>query len=196
MLSTGHLSAQKVDSRWLIDSTSIATARRSGRATTEHNAWALIALSNGVSTSGLRPEENYRLRARLARLVGSGDATAVLLRSWLANRAERVLFNAFDNSSLLADTRLTLSGVSDARSGIAAHGEVEGYVRREDLTSLVRDHALFRAETGKFNVVLHVTTRLRVEGEVPLLLVAADLAEYGTEREVGQAELLVSRLVG
>jgi hypothetical protein len=194
MLSDERFVARKIGSRWVIDSTSIATARRSGRAMTERNAWALIMLSDGVKTNGLRAEENYRLRARLGRLVGSGDDAAVLLRSWLANRAERVLLSASDTSPLLEDARLTLSGISDAQSGIAAHGEAEGYVKREDLASLVRDHALFRSEAGKSNVVLHVTEGRRVKDAAPLLLVAADLADYGTEREVGQAELLVSQV--
>jgi hypothetical protein len=160
---------------------------------TERNAWALIMLSDGIATDGLRAEENYRLRARLARLVESGDDAAILLRSMLAKRAERVVFRSNETSSLLSDKRLTLSGISDARSGIVARGEVEGYVRREDLLSLVRDNALFHAGAESANVVLHVTEGRRIESAT-LLLIATDLADYGTEREVGQAGILVSKI--
>jgi hypothetical protein len=53
---------------------------------------------------------------------------------------------------------VTLSGVSDERSGVSASGEVEGYLRVSDLEQLRADYLL--ADVGVSNVRFHISERM------------------------------------
>jgi hypothetical protein len=143
-------------------------------------AWALLDVLSG-HTPDVAASEKARLEAKAAALVQSGEAPQ-LLRSWLPRRAELLRLSAApsDLAALRADARFVVSGVSDPRSGMSAAGEAEGYVMRADLPSLTRDFLLSSA--GRPNVWLHVSDR-RLPAEVPLALIAADLADHDGPRE-------------
>jgi len=153
-------------------------------------AWALILLGDGQAVDWIDSSEAYRLRKRLERLADDAEPE-VLLRSWLASRADRLMLSASEPEGLRADPRLALSGLSDERSGMSAGGEVEGYVGADDVEAVRREHLLIEAGSGA-NAVLHVAP-LRPAVPVPLLLLAADLAEHDGPRELARARELIGR---
>ena len=149
---------------------------------------ALLDAGYAVRASGRRPDMLERLR--------SSSRPEELLAAWFAKRAERCSYNAqpADLDDLRRDPRVRLSGVSHEASGLLAGREVEGYVSRAQLDGLVREFLLTPAPVGKGNVLLHVAED---EGDVPVLLVAADLAEHSGVRERQAARaLLADRLRG
>jgi len=151
-----------------------------------------VALAAGGQVDDVRAEERYRLRLRLDRLCTEQGDVALVLRSWLALRAERIEYEASDALAVSADERLTLSGVSDNDSGVTRSNETEAYVRAGDLANVERGNALFRVGRGEGNVVLHAVGDsdagwLRTSA----LLTAADLAERVDVRSRTQATVLV-----
>ncbi|MCL2091548.1 MAG: hypothetical protein FWH11_10200 [Micrococcales bacterium] len=152
-------------------------------------AWAVLA---DTLSPGLAPDAAYRWRRRRSRLAHD-DEPEQLLASWVASRAERRLFQARRPDGVLTDERVVLSGLSDRRAGIAAGGFVEGYVLSRDLSALRREH-LLRPASHRPDVVLHVVDVLP-PSPVPLLVLAADLAEHDQPRELARArELIVEAL--
>ncbi|HMO10198.1 MAG TPA: hypothetical protein PKB06_01540 [Actinotalea sp.] len=73
---------------------------------------------------------------------------------------------------------------------MSAAGDVEGYVLADDAEALARDHLLIDAAASA-DVVLHVSPMLS-EVPVPLLLVAADLADHDGPRELARARDLIA----
>ncbi|WP_242633443.1 hypothetical protein [Arthrobacter sp. S39] len=137
------------------------------------------------------PVEKYRLNHRLQRWEDAAFSVPLLL-ALLANRADRLEFSASggDIPELKKDPRLRPSGVSHPESGLLANSEIEAYVSRDDVDALVRDWFLVEAKPGqRANVVLHAADD--VPAELPLLVVAADLAERPGAREQEAARELV-----
>ena len=189
MAREGRLRARRVGGRWLVDAASLPSAPRRGRPMSVRIAWALVELSAGGAAEWVEPRESYRLRRALDRLV-TDDEPEMLLRSWLASRAERQLLSASEVDGLRADPRLALSGLSDERSGLSAASNVEAYVRAEDAAAVRRDHLLIDSGSNA-NVVLHVSPRVPAR-PVPVLLLAADLADHDGPRELARARELVA----
>jgi len=185
----GRLRARRVGGRWLVDAASLPSAPRRGRPMSVRIAWALVELSAGGAAEWVEPRESYRLRRALDRLV-TDDEPEMLLRSWLASRAERQLLSASEVDGLRADPRLALSGLSDERSGLSAARNVEAYVRAEDAAAVRRDHLLIDSGSNA-NVVLHVSPRVP-DRPVPVLLLAADLADHDGPRELARARELIA----
>ena len=185
----GRLRARRVGGRWLVDAASVPSAPRRGRPMSPRIAWALVQISRGGSADWIEPRESYRLRKALDRLVAD-DEPELLLRSWLAARAERELLSASEVDALHADARLVLSGLSDERSGLSAAANVEAYVRAEDADAVRRDHLLVDAGSNA-NVVLHVSPLLP-DRPVLVLLLAADLADHDGPRELARARELIA----
>lgn len=152
-------------------------------------AWAFLVLSAGGKPEWVEPRESYRLRRALDRLAAD-DEPELLLRSWLASRADRRRLSAPDPRALRSDARVVLSGLSDERAGLSAAGDVEGYVLAGDAEAVIRDHLLVDTGTSA-DVVLHVSP-LHPEVPVPLLLVATDLADHDGPRELTRARDLVA----
>ena len=189
MAREGRLRARRVGGRWLVDAASLPSAPRRGRPMSVRIAWALVELSAGGAAEWVEPRESYRLRRALDRLV-TDDEPEMLLRSWLASRAERQLLSASEVDGLRADPRLALSGLSDERSGLSAARNVEAYVRAEDAAAVRRDHLLIDSGSNA-NVVLHVSPRVPAR-PVPVLLLAADLADHDGPRELARARELIA----
>lgn len=195
LIADGKLDARQVAGRWLIDVASLPSAPRRGRPMSPRVAWALAELADGRRAPWLRHDEAHRLRARRNELLRDADPE-LLLRSWLAARAQRHQLSAPDPHRLLDDPRLVPSGLSDPRSGMSAGHQVEAYVRADDLEDVRTDHLLVPADRSRANVWLHAAPMLPSE-PVPLLLLAADLAEHDGPRELGRArDLIVAALEG
>lgn len=210
-IADGSLPAERIGSQWAVDEASIEAVLDSGspgRPLSARSAWALVVLSqeSASALSGLAAAEQARARSRMSRLLRASSAAqptealvhsqASLLRSWLRNRAARRLYRAspLDLPDLRADERVLLSGLSHPQSAIASGDVVEGYVRADDLDALVQDYLLVPvAAGGAAPVVLHLMPDEAPDDlhSIPLLLLAADLAEHrGPREEARAAELL------
>lgn len=154
-------------------------------------AWGLIDLLAGPSyglSEGLVAHERYRLREMINRLRIVSNPVP-LLRSWLPKRADRIHLSCANNDlrDLAQDARIVRSGISDPRSGMSAGLELECYVQMPDLPELKAEYLL--VPSVRRNVYLHVSPRQLLK--VPLILVAADLADHNGARENSQAEKLL-----
>lgn len=191
LLEDGRIPAQRVSGRWVIDEADVARYQPgspAGRPLSERSAWQLIrharnAAVHGMAGPGMAKVERYRLKQRLDRLQESPDPLGVI-RSLLGRRAEKAEFSSSpaDLMELREDPRLRLSGVSHPDAGLLSNSELEAYVSRKDYERVVKDWFLVKAAAGQRpNVVLHVAEE--IPEELPLLVVAADLAERPGIRE-------------
>lgn len=154
-------------------------------------AWALAELGDDRRAPWASPGEISRLRAQRNRLARDPEPE-LLLRSWLAARAHRYVLSAPNPEGLRADPRIVLSGISDPRSRMSAGSEVEAYVHDDDLQAVLVDHLLVPSSGERANVVLHAAP-LVPDAPVPVLLLAADLAEHDGDRELGRARELIQQ---
>lgn len=185
LIHDGRLRARQVAGRWLVDGASLPRAPRRSRPMSPRGAWQILEDSQPVD---LTPEAAYRWRARRQRLARDPEPERLLM-SWVASRASRVVFESRDPESVLDDPRVIRAGLSDHRAGMAGGGVAEGYVRDDDLKPLQRVYLLRPGGVGS-NVVLHVSPHVPEE-PVPLLVLAADLAEHDGPRELGRARELI-----
>ncbi|QGQ18497.1 helix-turn-helix domain-containing protein [Cellulomonas sp. JZ18] len=192
VIADGSIAARQVGGRWLIDVASLPSAPRRGRPMSPRIAWALAEMSAGRRAPWLSNEEAYRLRVRRNTLAHDARPE-LLLRSWLASRADRHQLAAPDPRQLQDDPRLVPSGISDPRSGMSAGHQVEAYVHADAFEDVRADHLLVPADRSRANVWLHAAPLLP-ERPVPLLLVAADLADHDGPRELGRARELIAAL--
>ena len=193
LIAAGDVRARQIAGRWLVDVASLRSAPRRGRPMSPRIAWALVELVEGRRAPWLSNEEAYRLRLQRSRLAQDKEPE-ILLRSWLAARAVRHALSAPAPAKLLGDPRVVRSGVSDIRSGLSAGHEAEAYVLADDLEAVRSEHLLVSADRARANVWLHAAPMLPA-APVPLLLLAADLAQHDGARELGRArDLIVSTL--
>ena len=191
LIASGQIHARRVGGRWLVDVESLPSAPRRGRPMSQRIAWALAELAEGRRAPWASAGEISRLRAQRARLIDDPEPE-LLLRSWLASRAHRHVLSAPNPQGLRADPRIVLSGISDPRSRMSAGAEVEGYVHDDDLQAVLVDHLLVPSSGARANVVLHAAP-LVPDAPVPVLLLAADLAEHDGDRELGRARDLIQQ---
>lgn len=204
LVQSGRIRGQRVGGRWLVDEADAARYQPgapAGRPLSERNAWLFaFAAAYSILADGddrrdflckVSPVEKYRLNQRWQRWE-EDSFSLYLLRSLLANRADRLEYSASpsDIQVLKEDPRLKPSGVSHPAAGLLANSELEAYVNRDDVDDVARDWFLVEAKPGqRANVVLHVAQD--VPDELPLLVVAADLAERPGAREQQAAQALV-----
>lgn len=214
-IAAGSLHAVRVGSQWVVDEASLSAlseSRMPGRPLSQRSAWALVALSQGNqhALEALAPAERSRARDRLGQLLAQSlpevvlseeqvHAAALLMRSWLRNRAERRRYRASprDLPELRNDDRVVLSGLSHPDSGLASGDLVEGYFAVDDIDAVVDDYLLSPVAADRdANVVLHVVSAGR-RGMIELigpLLLAADLAEHRRPREEARAAELLREI--
>lgn len=186
LIAVGRVRARRVGAQWLVDGASLPAAPRRGRPLSRSVAWTLL-------TSPIPPPVHRdRWRERRARLLNDPEP-AVLLASWAAARADRLLFTTREPGGVLDDPRVVRAGVSDERSGLSAADVAEGYVTHDDLDEVRRRH-LLRPAPGQANVILHVVEELPGE-PVPALVLAADLAEHEGPRELARADELIKEAI-
>lgn len=147
-----------------------------------------------AQVKSISPASRSRAVHRLASALAHEDHDALL--AWLSNRGERHLHVAADADlePLREDDRLVRSGVSHPDSNMSDPRVAEGYVARADLEAIVRDHWLEAISLDdKPNVILHAVPAR--PPQVSGLLLAADLAEHGTPRELLRAHELLDEVV-
>ena len=147
-------------------------------------AWELVADHEPRFSSA---RERYVWRRRLDQLRSDSEPER-LLASWLADRAGRELFHPESPSSCWPIPG-SFRPSKHPRSRMSAANVAEGYVFAGDLQLFRRAH-LLRPGGSDPNVILHVVADLP-EHPVPLLLLAADLAEHDGPRELGRARALI-----
>lgn len=205
MLRDGELKGRRVSGVWLIDESELLKPRKLSRPMSPRIAWAAILGSdrsrheqaNIASTFSnvhlrgawdLSQPERSRLYKRLRQLHNDPKA-AQRLASWLAARARPVDVSATEPDALLRDPDVVSSGVSDARSMLSGGDDHDLYAQPGTLNAVMRRHLLIPDPHG------HVRLReapVPIEDPVPLLLVAADLADRGGPREMRRAEELIA----
>jgi len=222
-ITEGRLIASRVGGRWLVDEAAVqrfADPKTSGRPLSYRSVWALISVAALAEAEEhpatespdprwaewlgrLSPTEQTRARTRWASLRDDVDRSdeqgvATSLRQTFGPRAQRLLLRAAepDLPDLRTDARVTSSGVSQRRSGLASGSVVEGYVDETSVDHLVREYFLRGAENSpgqNANVVLHVLgSPLPARPPVTAAIVlAADLAEHRAPREEARAAALL-----
>lgn len=185
MLHAGELDGRQVSRVWLLDESQLLKPRKLGRPMASRIAWAGILGARGADW--LTPAERSRLSARLTRLRDDPHP-AQLLASWLAARAEPVNVSAPEPEALFADPDLVPSGISDPRSGMTGGRGSEFYAQPGTLQRVIRRHLLVEDPTGQVRLR---EAKVELEAPVPLLLVAADLADRGQPREMRRAADLI-----
>lgn len=204
LVQSGRIRGQRIGGRWLVDEADAAQYQPgapAGRPLSERSAWQLAlyvnaALADSLSSQqhcqlSLSPVEKYRVNQRFQRWQADSFSIS-LLRSLLANRADRMELSASpgDIPELKKDPRLRPSGVSHPQAGLLANSELEAYVNRDDVDNVVKDWFLVESKPGQRpNVILHIAEE--VPEELPLIIVAADLAERPGAREQQAARELV-----
>jgi hypothetical protein len=156
MIGAGQLDASKVGGRWLVDSATVdrrlASEVPSGRPLSPTNAWGLLWIAAGQTPGWLSPWALSRVRRRFR------DQGIVALVPLLRNRASERRFRAHpsDVERIAAEDRVIRTGISAVREyalGLLAPGQVEVYVRNQELQELARSYFL-ESDTARPNVVL------------------------------------------
>lgn len=195
IVASGDIKAERVGGHWVVDESDAAKYQpRVGRPLSALNAWRMVKYSANGQLPDVHPMEKARLRDHLVALQHAADPAAKLC-SLLAKRAEKAEFSSSpaDLAELRMDPRIRPSGVSHPDAGLLSNSELEAYVSRKDFESVVKGWFLVKAAAGQRpNVVLHVADE--VPDELPLLLVAADLAERPGVREHNAALDLIRRI--
>lgn len=193
LVAHGLIKGERVGRQWVVDESEAARYQpRAGRPLSAANAWRLVSYPSGGGLDA-HPMEASRIREHIASLQRASDPV-VKLCSLMAARAEKAEFAASpsDLADLREDPRVRLSGVSHPLSGLLSSSEIEGYVSRKDLSSLVEEWFLLERRAGQRpNVVLHVVDE--VPQELPPLLIAADLADRRGVREHQAARELIRK---
>jgi excisionase family DNA binding protein len=184
LIAAGELEAVKVGGRWLLDEDTIARRERQGshpgRPFEAHNAWALILLASGAEPAGYPPSVLWRLR----QLLSHEGLFGLRQRMRRRGEAQRYVAHPGELRYLEDDPDLVPSGISAARAhglDLAAGDEFEAYVSADELSQVVKEHALAPAERGEANVVLRAVPAaawvLGGQRIAPHAAVALDLAE-------------------
>ena len=189
LIAAGALAATRAGSQWLIDvedldrHVNLIAAGATGRPFAPRIVWAAAALCDGLP-DGLKADDRYRLRNRLAHASDSGSDTCALVRRWLSQRAQRVRRYRITTSALPeleSAPGVLLTGISATDTydlGLGTGGAADAYVSGQALGELV--DALFLIDTVRGNLTLRVTdTDLLCTGatSAPRLIVGADLAD-------------------
>jgi len=199
LAESGELSARKVAGAWLVDDSDVAAhgnrRRGRGRPLSARSAWAILDLLAD------RPLDR-RSRSEVARAVRRAREADALDPGDLASRAKVLRLRGAQGVErrLLDDLRLVASGVSarSTRVGIAARGQIEGYVRPDDVEEVVRAYGLRKAPANRANVILRVPACTwpfdEDEREAPPAVVAADVLDAGDSRSVSEARRILAEL--
>lgn len=185
MLHAGQLKGRKVGSNWVIEPDSLQRPARAGRPMSQRNAWAMIL----ERSDWLSPQDAWKLRNRISRLKQRRDPERAVA-SWLSSRGERLEFSAPAPAVLLDDARAIPGGVSDPRSMMSSYDLVEVYVHQDDLDKFRADHMMVPSR-GRANVVVHSVPMLPPR-PIPPILLAADLMDHGSDRDVRQAHEILA----
>lgn len=113
-----------------------------------------------------------------------------LAMRWLNARATTKYFRAVagDMNDIRNDPRLQATGVSHSSSGLLQADEFEAYVLGSDYVQIVDHYMLIDAARARTNVTLRVVDAIELPRVIPRLIIAVDLLERGTAREVSASQ--------
>lgn len=185
MLRDGELQGRQIGSVWLLDEAQLMKPRKLGRPMSARIAWAVIL---GVRDGDwLSSSERSRLSRRLGGLHDHPNANQ-LLATWLAARAVPLNLSAPEPEALATDLDLVPSGISDPRAQLGGGRASEFYAQPGTLQRVMRRHLLVEEPDGPVRMR---ESLVPISAPVPLLLVAADLADRGGPREMRRAQELI-----
>lgn len=196
---SGRLAARRIGRTWIVDESALHPPARiavgSGRPLSARSAWAVLRVLNGEEPPGISRTERQRAHDRAGRI---GQAPP----GWLAARAlvHPLVVHRGLVDKLAADDRLLASGASAALASgadLIALGQVEAYVRLNDLAGLINDYILGPpVENVAANVVLRVpmpTWPFVDDATIaPPPVVAVDLIDAGDFRSVRAGRALLA----
>ena len=203
LAESGQIAAKKYGSSWVISEPSVLYASHrqgSGRPLGEAAAWDLALMLDGYMSSSQR-RARTQARAILLRSFegekGYDPQVEKLALRWLKARAATKYFRAVagDMNDIRNDPRLQATGVSHPKSGLLQADEFEAYVRRSDYVQVVDDYMLIDAPSARANVILRVVETTELPRVIPRLIVAVDLLEQGTTREVSAGQNLLKEVI-
>jgi hypothetical protein len=202
LIASGHLRADKVAGRWLVDWESVLARERAqnapGRPLTARNAWALLLLASGEAIpSSVDANTQWRLRQtlrshRLADLDSRLGRRAEVHHLWaLPGELRRLRVGR--------DVALTgSSAAGELNLGLLAPDAIDAYVPAGRIAALVHEHGLNSVAASEANVIL----RAEPDGDwvlagrrtAPSAAVALDLAAYPDARSARVGSETLARL--
>ncbi|MFE4951639.1 hypothetical protein ACFQ9V_16195 [Leifsonia sp. NPDC056665] len=189
LINSGHVKAKRIGHSWAIDQLEINQRPAISRPLSPKMARLLIAALSGEQVE-LDAQERHFL-GRYVKRLRSDPSPLGLLHSWLRSRQIRMVdmaANPADIAEISSDRRVVASGISDARAGLSAAREFEGYVAAPALGGFLRDNLLLESDAP--NVRVHVVEQLPL-APIPLGFVLADLIDWNRPREDGRARELL-----
>lgn len=200
MIGAGQLDASKVGGRWLVDPATVerrmASDVPSGRLLSPTNAWGLLWIAAGRTPGWLSPWALSRVRRRFR------DQGIVGLVPLLRNRALERRFRAHpsDVERIAAEDSVIRTGISAAQEydhGLVAPGQVEVYVRNQELQELTRSYFL-ESDAARPNVVLRTVHGLWPFSQhstvAPASVVGVDLMVSDDSRARREGRQLLEKL--
>jgi hypothetical protein len=185
LLDTGEIAGRQLANRtWLADSDAVlryetAARRGKGRGLDTASAWGLLWELSGLDASWLTPSTRARVRRRIrhsnAGEIAKSVAKRTVARRYAAANVERA------SADLIATGRAAAgslgSDLLDDRRRVA------GYVRSGSADDYAEQHFMV-ADTAGQDVVYENTLPIHFDGgEMPVAVVAADLATSTDTRE-------------
>ena len=203
LAESGHIAAKKYGNSWVISEPSVLYASHrqgSGRPLQEAAAWDLALMQDGYISS---PQGRARTQARAMLLrsfssdQGYDPQLEKLAMRWLNGRATTKYFRAVagDLDDLRSDPRLQATGVSHPQSGLLQAEEFDAYVLASDSHQIIDDYMLIDTPRARANVTLRLMDAPKLPRVVPRLLIAVDLLERGTSREVSAGQHLLEESI-
>ena len=186
---SGEIEAVKSGNTLLIDATSLRSYAQAnqgrGRPMDAQTAYGALWTLSGFDASWLTYAQARRLDIRLK------NASAESLSWQLRKRAQTRRYRASQSFLETAEEYLTLSGASSSLLGpfglLQSEGRIEGYIAEGKADDFVAS-CFLQEDTGG-NAIIHIASWLPGElgDEMPLAVVAADLAQSldTREREAG-----------
>ena len=189
LVRAGEIDAIKSGNTLLVDAVSLQAYTKAnmgrGRPMDVRTAFGVLWLLSGLDADWLSYAQERRLRIRLR------SCSAEELSWQLRKRAQTRRYRASGSFLAGISDSLVLSGASSGLLGdfglLKTDGAVEGYCLEEDVERL--EKSFFLAEDAHGNAVVRVAPWLpdAPDGEMPIAVVAADLAQSlgAREREAG-----------
>jgi excisionase family DNA binding protein len=210
LLADGSLQGLRIGGRWLVSPTAIERRRQStpppGRPLSSGSAWQVLAALSQAEDGLERLSPPLRSRARSRATQLREQPVEAIPREWrsaLRRRAELHQFYGHPSvlADLLNDPKIVQSGISAAHhhgADLMVVGGAEGYLRSQNLSSIVEYYALSPALGPDANVWLHVVDTgadwLFRRDLAPRAVVAADLLEHDGVRDRAAGVKLVAAL--
>lgn len=203
LAESGQIAARKYGNSWVISEPSVLYASHrqgSGRPLQEAAAWDLALMQDGYMSSS-QGRARTQARAMLLRSFSSDKGydpqLEKLAMRWLHKRATIKYFRAVagDLNDIRNDPRLQATGVSHPKSGLLQAEEFDAYVLGSESPQIIDDYMLIDTTRTRANVTLRLIDSTKLPRVIPRLLIAVDLLERGTTREVSAGKQLLEESI-